>query len=123
MPTRHTDKVRAIATAVINGQHLVISGSDDKTTLVWDLASTRLVGELATMSKVHSVATGVLGTDLTACRSPSREQIARVFRSGRSAAIAQARILSNQEQRLQARRLRGQALRTKAYSRAIADTH
>ncbi|MFD8767040.1 hypothetical protein ACFV03_50500, partial [Streptomyces mirabilis] len=60
--TRHTDVVRAVACAVLDGEPVAVTGSWDGTVRVWDLASGRQIGEPLTRhsGSVNSVACTVL---------------------------------------------------------------
>jgi hypothetical protein len=59
--TGHTDRVGAVATAVVDGRTVAVTCSEDRTVRVWDLATGRSVGEPLTGpndSEVRAVATG-----------------------------------------------------------------
>ncbi|MFB7546665.1 WD40 repeat domain-containing protein [Streptomyces sp. NPDC056154] len=43
--TGHTDTVRAVATAMVDGRPVAVTGSDDETVRMWDLTTGRPVGE------------------------------------------------------------------------------
>ncbi|MFB7081105.1 hypothetical protein ACFCYO_27180, partial [Streptomyces sp. NPDC056308] len=60
--TAHTSAVCAVATAVVDGRPVIVSGSRDKTVRVWDLTTGQQVGEPLTghTSNVCAVATTVM---------------------------------------------------------------
>ncbi|MEV5205694.1 hypothetical protein [Streptomyces sp. NPDC053720] len=60
--TGHTGRVWAVATGVVDGCPVAVTGSDDGTVRVWDLTTGRPVGEPLTghTSRVLAVATGVV---------------------------------------------------------------
>ncbi|MCW2623895.1 MAG: repeat protein [Mycobacterium sp.] len=60
--TGHTDRVGAVATGVVDGRPVAVTGSWDETARVWDLATGQRVGEPLTghTGPVVAVATGVV---------------------------------------------------------------
>ncbi|MFJ9683586.1 hypothetical protein ACIRP2_36970, partial [Streptomyces sp. NPDC101194] len=55
--TSHTSGVRAVATGVVDGHPVAVTGSDDYTARVWNLATGRLVDrELVFPAGVNTVA-------------------------------------------------------------------
>ncbi|MGW8881896.1 WD40 repeat domain-containing protein [Streptomyces sp. NPDC055663] len=59
--TGHTRRVRVVATSSVEGRPVVVTGSDDKTVRVWDLATGKSLGEpFLHGSEVLAVAVGVV---------------------------------------------------------------
>ncbi|AXE82242.1 hypothetical protein [Streptomyces atratus] len=60
--TGHTGRVWAVATGVVDGHTVAVTGSDDQTVRVWDLTTREQVGEPLTghTDDVRAVATGVV---------------------------------------------------------------
>ncbi|MER8091717.1 hypothetical protein ABTZ57_43740, partial [Streptomyces sp. NPDC094048] len=78
--TGHTNWVLAVGTAVVDGCPLAVTGSDDKTVRVWDLATGQQIGEPLTghTNSVLAVGTAVVD-DRPLAITGSRDKTVRVW--------------------------------------------
>ncbi|MFE7046052.1 WD40 repeat domain-containing protein [Streptomyces atratus] len=77
--TGHTGQVRAVATSAVEGRPVVVTGSDDKTVRVWDLATGESLGEpFLHGSAVLAVAVGVVN-GLPVAVTGSEDGVVRVW--------------------------------------------
>ncbi|MFE6684247.1 hypothetical protein [Streptomyces sp. NPDC057729] len=78
--TNHTGAVWAVATGVVDGRPIAVTGSDDETVRVWDLATREQVGEplIGHTDWVLAVATGVVD-GRTVAVTGSRDGTVRVW--------------------------------------------
>ncbi|MEV5204480.1 hypothetical protein [Streptomyces sp. NPDC053720] len=78
--TGHTDWVRAVATGVVDGRPVAVTGSND-TVRVWDLTTRQPIGEPLTghTSTVWAVATGVVEDRPVAVTGSADDDTVRVW--------------------------------------------